>query len=286
MAHVGVLEALEEAEVPIHAVAGTSIGAIAGAIFARRGRAEDVRQRVKEFLRSETFKEASLHLLADKDSKPEEEEDAGWVANVTGVLRKGLLLSYGVTRRSIISQEEYDALVRALVEDIDIESFKIPFAAVAADLVSGKEIIFHRGSARHAVMASSAIPGVFPPVEEGNRIMVDGGWIDAIPVEPCRKIGADFVIAVDISMDLEERMDFRRSINVFLRSNTITRLRMQQLQAAQADLVIKPAVGDLHWADFSNVDGAINLGKEAAQLSLKQLSRAISAKRRKKWLGF
>ena len=285
LAHIGVIEKLAEAQIPVHIVSGASIGAIVGAIYARRGRVEDVRQRVLEFIRTDIFREASLRLLSQKDSRALGTEDNGWIANITGLLRRGLLLYDGVTGRSVIGEEEFEATFRALIEDVNIESFSLPFAAVAADLVSGDEIVFTGGSVRHAVMASSAIPGVFPPVEDRGRILVDGGWIDVVPIEACRKLGADFVIGVDIGREIEERVDFRRSINIFLRSNSITRQKLRELQAMEADFLIRPAVGDMHWADFSNIDKVIELGAEAASQSLKALLRAISTKKRKKWLG-
>lgn len=286
LAHIGVLEALERADIKPQVVAGTSIGAVIGGIYARRAMLDDVKQRVSEFLKSKTFQEASLHLLAQKDSRQENNEEEGWVANITGFLRKGLLLSHGVTRPSLIDKEEYEEIIRALVEDVEIESFELPFAAVSADLITGKEVVFRKGSVRHAVMASSAIPGVFPPVEDGNKLLVDGGWVAPVPVDACRTLGANFVIGVDISADLEERMDFHRSINVFLRSNSIARQKLRELQTSRADFVIRPAVGEQHWADFSKVEEVMKLGKEAVNRNLKELSRAIATKRRKRWLKF
>lgn len=284
LAHIGVLGALEKAYIKPHVVAGTSVGAIIGGIYARRAMLDDVKRRINEFLKGKTFQKASLHLLAQKEARQENNEEEGWVANITGFLRKGLLLSHGVTRQSLIGKEEYEEIIRALMEDVEIEKFKLPFSAVSADLISGKEVLFTRGSVRHAVMASSAIPGIFPPVEDGDKLLIDGGWVAPIPVDACRALGANFVIAVDISADLEERMDFHRSINIFLRSNSIARQKLRELQTSRADFVIRPSVGDQHWADFSKVDEVIKLGEEAANRVLKEVTKAIATKRRRRWL--
>jgi len=278
-AHIGVLRELCRSGVPIHCVAGTSAGAIIGAIFARRGSVQDVEMRIEQFLKSDIFERAELHALTQKD-----EENGGWVNTLTGIMRKAMLYTHGVTSRSMIDAEEYERSISALVEDVEIEEMKLPFAAVAADIVGACEISFTSGSLRRAVQASCAIPGIFPPVEEGDRLMVDGGWVNLVPVYPCRRLGADFVIAVDISQDLEEDVDLKRSINILLRTNAVTRDRLKELQLEDADFVIRPPVGNLHWADFSRIEDAIELGVETARNSMKELKSVLKRKRRWNWL--
>jgi len=279
IAHIGVLRELCKAGIPINCVAGTSVGSIIGAIFARRGSVEDVEMRIDQFLRSDTFKKAQLHALAQKD-----EEDSGWVNTFTSAMRKAMLYTYGVTRRSMIDAEEYEKSIGAIIEDIEIGELKLPFAATAADIVSAREITLSRGSLRRAVQASCAIPGIFPPFEEGERLMVDGGWVNLVPVEPCRSLGADFVIAVDISQDLEEDVDLKRSVNIVLRTNAVTRVRLREIQLEDADFIIRPLVGDIHWADFSQMEDAIEFGAKITRDSIKQLQSIIKKKRRWNWL--
>ena len=279
LAHIGVLRELMRNGIPIYCVTGASIGSIIGAIFARRGSIEDVELRVSNFLGSDIFQKAQLHALAQKD-----EDGAGWVNTLTGMMRKAVLYTYGVTRRSIIDVDEYKSSIGALIEDVEIEDLKLPFAAVATDIIEAKQVVFTSGSLRLAVEASCAIPGIFPPVEEGNRLMVDGGWVNPVPVEPCRRLGADIVIAVDISQDLEENSDFKRSINIILRTNIITRVILREIQLKDADFIIRPAVGSQHWADFSNIKEAIELGAEAARNSIPVLKSLMKRKRRWSWL--
>jgi len=280
MAHIGVLRELERARIPLHCVAGTSIGSLVGCVYARRGMVEDVEMRVENFLASDTFKNAQIQALANKD-----DETGGLLDTLSGVMRKALLYTHGMTTRSMISVEEYEKSLWALVEDIEIEQLKLPFAAVAADITAAREVVFTSGSLRRAVQASCAIPGVFPPVEENGRIMVDGGWVDVVPVEPCVKLGADFVIAVDISQDLVEDVDLRRSINILLRTNAVTRVKLRECQIRNADFVIKPPVGAFHWGDFSRAKEGIEIGAKATREIVENLKAAIKKKRRWNFFG-
>jgi len=280
LAHIGVLSELTRNNIPIYCISGASIGSIIGAIYARRGSVSDVEMRVGNFLRSDIFQKAQLHALAQK-----EEDGAGWVDTLTGIMRKAVLYTYGVTRRSMIDADEYRSSIAALIEDIEIQDLKLPFAAVATDIANAEEVVFTSGSLRLAIEASCAIPGIFPPIEEGNRLMVDGGWVNPVPVEPCRKLGADIVIAVDISQDLEENSDFKRSINIILRTNIITRAMLKEAQLKDADFIIRPTVGGQHWADFSSIKESIELGAQAARGSIETLKTILRKKRRWGWLG-
>lgn len=279
LAHVGVLRELVRAQIPINCVAGTSIGSIIGSIYARRANIDDVEIRLNNFFKSDIFRNAQLHTLAQK-----EDESGGWLDSLSWIMRKAALYTQGATSRSMIDAEEYENIIKALVEDIEIGDLKLPFAASATDILGGREAVFTRGSLRLATQSSCAIPGVFSPVEDGGRLLVDGGWVDLVPVEPCRSLGADYVIAVDISQDLDDDVDLRRSINIVLRTNAVTRVKLRELQLQRADYIIRPAVGAIHWADFSRIDDIVECGVKAARESAEKIKQEI--KKRRRWRFF
>ena len=134
---------------------------------------------------------------------------------------------------------------------------------VAADLNSGREIGLVRGSLRSAVAGSCAIPGVLPPAAVDGMALIDGGWVNKVPVRPARGLGARFVIAIDVAQDLEDSRAYRSGLNIVTRANAICSNRLRELQAAEAEFLIRPAVQAIHWADFSRLEDAIALGEEA-----------------------
>lgn len=267
ISHVGVLQVLEENEVPVRVVAGTSMGAIVGAIFILEGNTTRLVRRLYDFMDSEAFQEAHFDSLRER----REEEDPGWLETMTGLLRRGLKYSLSLTRQSIISREVFERLIEALVPDVTIEQMPLPFAAISLDVVSGEEVIWTRGSLREALWASSAIPGFFPPLERDGQILVDGAWTNAVPVGPARALGAERVIAVDISREVEEIVEYKRGISLILRAAVLASKHFREFQLKSADLVLRPEVGHIHWADFSNPEQIIQKGRDATLLYLDQV---------------
>ena len=117
-------------------------------------------------------------------------------------------------------------------------------------------------------MASSAIPGVYPPTFEKNMILVDGGWVDKTPVNPCRQMGASQVIGVCVSREWDDTNDFQMGMDIIIRANAVTTNRLAALQKQSAEAILFPAVSEIHWADFSAVDEGIKAGIKCAKENL------------------
>ncbi len=162
-AHLGIIRALEEAGMEIHLVSGTSIGALVGAIYAA-GRFEDM-------------EEFALGIRLSDLPK---------------------IFTPAFSKLGFLSGNYINAILKKFIGKENIEDLNIPFAAVAADLDMGERVVFSSGSIESAVRASVAIPGLFTPVVDGNRCLVDGGAVDPVPVEVARDMGAEKVIAVDL----------------------------------------------------------------------------------------
>jgi NTE family protein len=163
LAHIGVLSVLEEAEVPIDFITGTSMGAIIGASYA-----------------------AGLTIADLRDIAAR----TGW-SSVTKLR---------VTRDGLICFMRMEDWVEEIIGQFDIRDLAIPFAAVASDLISGERVVLWRGPLGRALRASSSVPGFAPPVEWDGRQLVDGGVTDNVPGDVARMLGADYVIGVDVFM--------------------------------------------------------------------------------------
>jgi NTE family protein len=166
--------------------------------------------------------------------------------------------------------------VNRLVHNQSIEKLKIPFAAVATELETGKRTVFVRGNTGQAVRASSSIPGVFEPTEIRGRHYVDGGVVAPIPVDAARQLGADFVIAVDISAR-PDGSNPQGMMNIVSQSIDIMGQQLATQETARADVVIRPRLGGIGPTDFEQKNQAILEGEEATLAAIPQIRAKLAA---------
>lgn len=271
LAHIGVLEVLEENGIPVDIITGTSMGAIIGAMYASDLDTESLRKRIFSYLESDAFKIAKFDFMKEKDSV----EGEGIFFKVSQLARRGFFYTLTMTKKAFVSEEVSKKNFAYLVRDIAIEETRIRFAAVALDLVSGHEIILQKGNLRQAMAATCAIPGILHPVEMGGQVLVDGGWIDAVPIEAAYRLGADFVIAVDVSNNLNGYEELGSGLDVVFRADAITRQMLSNEQLRRADFVLTPDTWKIHWADFSQAADMIRRGRMEAEAHVGQLRRRI-----------
>lgn len=259
LAHVGVLRALLREGVPIDLIAGTSMGAVIGGAWAATRDIEAVEASVRRVLSSERFQKTRLAFLRETKQK----RGGGLLHSVSRLFRQGIV--YGVTtmRTSFVSAEEFADNMAEILPDVRLEDLSIPVGCVALDLEAGEEVVLCKGSLREACAASSAIPGILPPRRMNGRLLIDGGWVDKVPVLPAFRMGADVVIAVDISADLESGRRYSRGVEIMLRANTIKDAFLTGLHRRLADFLVEPRVGRVHWADFEAYDFCIAAGDNA-----------------------
>jgi NTE family protein len=275
LAHIGVLQALEEAEVPVDLITGTSMGAIIGAMYAANPQIDPLHDRLIEYLQSDIFRKARLDFVVERKDKVDGE---GLFFRFSQLARRKIFFTLAMTMISFVSQDTRDKSFEFLLPDINIEDTKLPFAAIALDLISCKEVIIKNGSLRTAIAATSALPGILPPVDFREMQLVDGGWIDAVPVQPAKEMGADIVIAVDVGSDLGGTGESSSGLDVVFRADAAARNALSNLQLQQADLVICPSVGITHWADFSRADEIIANGRYATLQLLPEIKALLKLK--------
>jgi NTE family protein len=273
LSHIGVLEAFEQYGIPIDCIAGTSMGAIIGAMYATEPDAAAVKRRFLAFLDSKAFKESRFDYMADLAAEQE-----GIFNRLSHFARKSIFFTLIMTRRSFIDQEATTQNFALIIDDIDMSSTRIPFCTSTLDLVTGEEYVFRQGSLRRAVAASCAIPGLLPPVEIDGRLLVDGGWINAVPIRPVRRLGADLVVAVDVNSDLPRYQEPDHALDVLTRAEAVTRWALADHLCRESDLLLTPEAGSNHWSDFSQVEEALASGRREVEQFLPELRKLIRKK--------
>ncbi len=269
LAHVGVLKVLEREKIPIDLIVGTSAGALVGGMYAYLKDADAVEERFRDFLNSKIYNRTGMpRFLMKKDA----ENFFGQVATRLG---ERIVINLAYSRQGLFERKRLEEAIDFLVEPLAIEELRIPFAAVAVDLNSGKEIIYTKGDLRQAIEASSSLPGFLPPLQQDSRALVDGAVLHTVPVIPARKLGAEFVLAVNVSADLEPNPELENVIDVLFRANSITSHRHSLQQLEKADIILRPDVGRTHWANFSRLEELVGRGEVVAKRALPVLRRLL-----------
>jgi NTE family protein len=269
LAHIGVLRVLEREKIPIDLIVGTSAGALVGGMYAYLKDADAVEERFRDFLNSKIYHRTGMpRFLTKKDG----ENFFGQVATRLG---ERIVINLAYSRQGLFERKRLEEAIEYLVEPLDIGELRIPFAAIAVDLNSGREIVYSKGDLRQAIEASSSLPGFLPPLHQNSRALVDGAVLHTVPVIPARKLGAQFVLAVNVSADLEPNPELENVIDVLFRANSIMSHRHSLQQLEKADLILRPDVGRTHWANFKRLEELAGRGEAVARRALPILRRLL-----------
>ena len=244
LAHIGVIKVLEENNIPIDFIAGSSIGAMAGGFYA-----------------------SGLTI-----KKIEE------IALSTNWRRVFSVLSDPSLKRGLIGGEKVKTFIESHIDGKRFEDCKIPFVAVATDLKTGEIVILDKGEMTQAIRASISIPLVFKPIEINGRTLADGGLSAPVPVEIARNMGADIIIAVNLDKHYCNEKWSPGWYDIANDSLNILRHHLAFLNTASADIVIEIDVGKSYWYQFVNGKDKILAGEEATERILPQLKALISQK--------
>jgi NTE family protein len=277
LTHLGILREIERHHFPVDMIVGCSMGAVVGALYAFYGEIGTTIKKMQQLTESELFiKAVSVATDDSSDLGPD-----GFLNRFMWLFRRGVYYTHSMIRSTMVPEEAYVQIISELIPDAQIEDLPRPFAAVAMDIVTGEEIVLTTGSLRKAVSASAAIPGILPPVEIHGRTLVDGGWIDNVPVAPAIALGAHFILAVDATMGiLGLGSPPLSALESLFRCNEITRIALNRHRNSSADILLVPELGYVFWADFSGLDRAIAAGSEAfstyyASIKRKRLYRGV-----------
>lgn len=271
-AHVGVLRVLESMHIPIDYVVGTSMGAIIGGLYASGMTPDEIEEALKSLEWEHIFTDAQPR--EDRSFRRKRDDDLYLVKAKPGYKNGELKFPTGA-----IQGQKFDLALRQLtlpVKDItDFDELYVPFRAVASDIVSGEPITLGSGDLATALRASMAVPGVFAATEIDGRLLVDGGITSNLPIAEVRAMGADIVIAVDISspsLPAEEVTNFFKITGQLISIMTRRNIEQQIATLGEQDVLIVPKLGDFSSSNFVEATSLIPLGREAAYAQGEKLS--------------
>lgn len=237
-AHIGVIKALEAQGIVPDIVVGTSAGAVVGALYAAGLSGFDLQRLALE-------------------------------------MKEDMVVDWSLPDRGVLKGEALEAFINQKVRGRAMDKLARPFGAVATDLMSGEMVLFRLGNTGRAVRASSAVPGVFQPVEIGGREYVDGGLTSPVPALSARAMGADFVIAVDIS-GVARRARPSSTLDVLLQTFAIMGQAISRHELKAADVVIRPVTVAVSSTDFDDRHLAILEGEKAAAAVMPELKARLA----------
>lgn len=269
LAHIGVLTVLDRQGIPVHAIAGTSMGAIIGAAYALSS----------EFDRKRLTRQViELGIKPPISLNTPDVESEGFLDRLRRFIDierflLSTMLGWGTFEETGLA----DALEK-LTSGKRLEDATVPLAVVATDLLNGEKVVFKNGPASLALQASSALPGFFPPVRHEGKLLADGAFVDLVPTDVVREMGARFIVAVDVDQEIM-RMEINNGLQAYLRAIDIGARHHKRHHIRRADLVLRPDFGEpVESLDFSKAELCIEAGMRATERVLPTLLRLLKRK--------
>ncbi|QTD54280.1 patatin-like phospholipase family protein [Sulfidibacter corallicola] len=269
-AHLGVLRVLEEQRVPIHAVAATSMGAMVGGLYAAGLPLERIEAIMLDLNWPDLFDDQPARR--DRTFRRKEEDQRFLFDFEVGISRQGVRLPTGLS-----AGQKLNFFLRrntlGVAHISDFNQLPIPYRAMGTDIVKGDSVALQRGDLTKAIRASMALPGMFAPVSIDNRLLVDGGVVNNLPIEVLKDMDVDVIIAVDIGLPLRERDKLITLMDVSSQAMGILSRKQVEQQLDQADLLIVPPISDIGTLDFAATAEIRNRGEDAARAAVDQLAQ-------------
>ena len=271
-AHVGVLKVLEELRIPVDYIAGTSMGAVIGGLYASGMNSAEIEHQLNTIDWTTVFDDKPAR--PERSQRRKNDDRLYLVDGKIGINDAGLNLP-----KSAVEGQRFNLILKSLTLPVtnvtNFDDLPIPFRAVAMDITTGDEVVLGEGDLATAMHASMAIPAIFSPIKLDGKILVDGGAANNLPISVVRDMGADIVIAIDISTPLLEQEDLDRPLAVIAQlTGLLTRRNVEdQLQTlTDDDVLIIPTLEEVGSMSFDRVAEAIQQGEQAAIKQHSQLS--------------
>ena len=243
LAHIGVLEILEEHNIPIHMIAGTSMGSVVAGLYASGRTTKFMRQLAESITTSEEMRYTDIT----------------------------------VPRMGMIKGKKIEQAIYTLCGGAKIENLKIPYRAVACCVEENSTAVFKSGDLTSAIRCSIAIPGIFEPVVKDGKTYVDGAVLDRVPVNEVREMGADYIIAVDVNSSGGTNNSPKNIFHLLLTVFEMMEWQATEHKITNADTVIQPAVRHINPVSFKQAKECIDLGRNAALEVIEDVKRDLTA---------
>ncbi len=277
LAHLGVIQAVHESSLALERIVGVSLGALAGSLSAVDLNPRRAQSVAAEFIHSAEFQEQQRILMGAQPATASESTGGffSWYGRLREFVQAHRKLGRAITGPALLSDCVLHDAIECLLPDIDIAETPVPLSIVAADLLSGNKVVLESGSLRQAVLASMAIPGIFPPVAHQGMLLCDIGVIDSVPIDIARAYPHEVSIAVDVGQGHSRITSCPKAIDVMMRIDEIGERMLRRRALPEADLVIRPEVDSVAWFDFSRPEEVVRRGYLAGrdQLAKFQLSQ-------------
>lgn len=240
LAHIGVLKVLDASGIPIHCITGSSMGSIVAAMYAC-------------------------------GVKPD------FIGKMADQMRLMKWVDIAVPRMGLAAGRRIAEMYKLVTGNRTFKDCQIPLAIMATDLVKGEPVTITKGPLHEAMLASSALPGIFPPFKRGKQMLVDGGVLERVPIDAARKLGAEVVIAVDVRFASWEPK-INNAIDVLFRSYELLEREVGRSIALKADILIHPDLDYIGTLDFAAIEECIQVGEEAAIKALPSIKKLLRRK--------
>ncbi len=268
IAHVGVLSVLEELGIEPDYIAGTSMGAIIGGLYAV---GYDSKQ-LEKILKKQNWRKLLLDEMLLSDVSFEEKDHIERYIGELPIENYRIKLPSGIVAGQRISKFLSDLTISTNQVD-DFDDLHIPFRCIATDLETGEAVVLKNGTLAEAMRISMSIPSAFTPVMHEGKILIDGGIARNLPVQDVIEMGADIVIAIDVSSELYSKEKLNSLVRVMEQSINFRGIERSREQQKLADILIKPEVNDVSILQFDNIPGLLEAGKEAAYSKYDELKK-------------
>lgn len=240
-AHLGIIKVLEENKIPIDYIAGSSMGSLVACFYA-----------------------SGL--------------DLNRLYKLSTSFKRKYYLDFTVPKMGFIAGKRIKDLIRLFTKGKRLEELNVPVAVVATDLIKGEKVVFTEGPIAEAVRSSISIPGVFVPEKKDGRILVDGGVIDRVPVSVVKEMGADIVIAVDVSR-VKTDAEINNIYDVIMQSLDIMQMELVENRQIASDIMIRPQVEKYSARAFTNIEEIILMGEEEARKHIESIKKMIEERK-------
>ena len=267
-AHIGVLKVLEEAGVKIDYIGGTSMGAVIGGLYASGYNASQI----DSIFQATNFNELINDFIPRSSKNFYERKNDELYALVLpfNKMKIGIpeALSKGMYNYNLLSR------ITRNVRDIkDFNKLPIPFLCIGTNIETGEEVLLNKGNLAQAMIASSAFPSLFSPVEIDGKILVDGGVVNNYPIEEVRKLGADIIIGVDVQDGLLDRTQLKDATKILVQITTLQSIERMKKNISNTDIYIKPDISQYGVVSFDKGKDIIRKGEEAAFAVYEQIKK-------------
>ncbi len=241
--HIGVLKELKRNNIPVDCVVGCSMGAVIGAYYSLNPNPYSLENLVTKLKRWDLVK----------------------------------LIDLNIPKVSLISGNKIKNFLEDFVEDKEFSDTKIPLKIIATDLEKGEEVILSEGKLIDSIMASSSIPGIFPPIKLGKKVLVDGGVVNPTPTNVAEKMNADITVAVDLTMKHETKIENPKIYQILMRSYEILRNQSMKLNKNNNEIVIKPDLNKLNKIRFNELNKFIEEGEKETKKVIPEIKKLLNS---------